>query len=257
MIEDLKADSARWDQERRQQTARNPVQGILSRSGADGSRNTSSDSRIVQYRNSDTHQSRQYYGPTEASSGQAFADSSRDSYDGGAPRYPGTGAPGYTGASPSYQSQQYAGQGGYSGQQGYGNAPPPQFATSVPEPYAGGAPMGAGGFGQPVQPDRPYVQVGANLHARPGGDSPMYANDPYQTGSRDRVPTSSVAQGRPATYVTSGAPAPQGYTSSSSTAFYGQNPSSGSSQYPAVQPTDPFYGRGKYSRTGNAMTLPE
>ncbi|KAJ4319195.1 hypothetical protein N0V84_006477 [Fusarium piperis] len=44
MIEDLKADSARWEVERR----------------AQGSRNTVG----VRYRNSETHQSRQHYGPT-------------------------------------------------------------------------------------------------------------------------------------------------------------------------------------------------
>ncbi|ODA78542.1 hypothetical protein RJ55_05923 [Drechmeria coniospora] len=80
MIEDLKADSARWDSERRAQT----------------SRNTSG----VQYRYSETHQSRQNHGPTE---GPYKADTyARESYE--SPGYPGTSAPGYSGAPDAYAS---------------------------------------------------------------------------------------------------------------------------------------------------------
>ncbi|KAH8672453.1 hypothetical protein BGZ61DRAFT_537085 [Ilyonectria robusta] len=83
MIEDLKADSARWDSERRAQTSRNTTG--------------------VQYRYSETHQFREHHGPTEASYQQdPYAGDS--GFDG--PRYPGTGAPGYTGTAGSAYPQQ-------------------------------------------------------------------------------------------------------------------------------------------------------
>ncbi|RTE71763.1 hypothetical protein BHE90_013834 [Fusarium euwallaceae] len=71
MIEDLKAYSARWDSERRAQTSRQASR--------------------VQYRHSETYQSRYSHGPTEGLY-QGPPD----------PRYPGTGAPGYTAAGGSY-----------------------------------------------------------------------------------------------------------------------------------------------------------
>ncbi|TGJ83350.1 hypothetical protein E0Z10_g5434 [Xylaria hypoxylon] len=143
MIQDLKADSARWDQERRQQSA--------NRNNAGG----------VQYRNSDIHQLRQHYGPTEA---PYSGSTGSDPFDNGpGPRYPGSGASGYTGAASSYSQQYAASQGGY--QQAYTAntaqfAPPPGNVASYGTGHAG-APAG---YGQTAQ-DPPYNIVGANLRA--------------------------------------------------------------------------------------------
>ena len=63
MIADLKADSERWEAERRATQSRGqPSNGISFRDsdGIVGKSNTP----IVEYRASTTHQSRQYYGPT-------------------------------------------------------------------------------------------------------------------------------------------------------------------------------------------------
>ncbi|KAH8648394.1 hypothetical protein BX600DRAFT_517787 [Xylariales sp. PMI_506] len=219
MIEDLKADSARWDQERRQQTARGPVG--------------------VQYRNSDTHQSRQYYGPTEG----AYPTDSRDTYD-NTPRYPGTGTGGYSGASGAYPAQQqYGNQGGYGGQGYQATQSPQQFSPSPADPsYPGAASMAGQGYGQ-TGSERPYTQVNANMAIR-GTDAPMYGTSDFQAGPRDRVPVSTMAQTRPATYATTGAPTQQGYPATASGNYYSQTPASASAQYAPVQPQDPFYGRG-------------
>lgn len=65
MIADLKADSERWDAERRQTASRGqPSNGIPVRDSNGIVRK--SNTPVVEYRASTTHQSRQYYGPTEA-----------------------------------------------------------------------------------------------------------------------------------------------------------------------------------------------
>ncbi|KAG5812818.1 hypothetical protein H9Q74_010305 [Fusarium xylarioides] len=133
MIEDLKADSARWDSERRAQT----------------SRNTSG----VQYRYSETHQSRQHHGPTE---GPYQTDPyARDpGFDG--PRYPGTGAPGYTGAAGSY-GQSYGASSSAAAQQAYATAAPTQQGyTATAYPYSGQAPPA----GYAMQPQDPFYGRG-------------------------------------------------------------------------------------------------
>jgi hypothetical protein len=68
MIADLKADSERWDAERRQTASRGqPSNGIPLRDSNGIVRK--SNTPVVEYRASTTHQSRQYYGPTEAAPG--------------------------------------------------------------------------------------------------------------------------------------------------------------------------------------------
>ncbi|KAI0379095.1 hypothetical protein F5Y04DRAFT_283181 [Hypomontagnella monticulosa] len=246
MIEDLKADSARWDQERRQQSANsrnNAAGGTLASRDSNGVYVRLSNSPIVQYRNSDTHQSRQYYGPTE--SGFASADLSRgDMYGDSTPRYPGTGSAGYTGAAGAYAGQQYP-QGGYSTQQGYTTqasqfqSPPANVNYSMPAP----------GFSQGGQ-DPPYTLVGADSRV-----ANQQYSDPYQ-GSRDPrdprdqrgAPMTTMPASR-TTYATSGAPVPQGYPSTAGGGgFYPPNPSPSNPPYvPTAQPGDPFYGRGAYT----------
>ncbi|KAG0650193.1 hypothetical protein D0Z07_2975 [Hyphodiscus hymeniophilus] len=68
MIADLKADSDRWDAERRQTASRGqPSNGIPVRDSNGLVRK--SNTPVVEYRASTTHQSRQYYGPTETAPG--------------------------------------------------------------------------------------------------------------------------------------------------------------------------------------------
>ncbi|CAG8948901.1 hypothetical protein HYFRA_00002026 [Hymenoscyphus fraxineus] len=106
MISDLKADSERWDAERR--ATRNPSNGIpLDANGMVRKSNTP----VVEYRASTTHQSRQYYGPTETTpssyQSQQPQPPPQDMYNSG---YPSASAynqpaPGYGGPSQGYPSQ--------------------------------------------------------------------------------------------------------------------------------------------------------
>ncbi|KAI1212673.1 uncharacterized protein F4807DRAFT_344725 [Annulohypoxylon truncatum] len=240
MIEDLKADSARWDQERRQQSAsrNNAAGGTIASRDSNSVYVRLSNSPIVQYRNSDTHQSRQYYGPTEG--GFASADPNRDPYGDATPRYPGTGSAGYTGAAGSYTAQPYP-QGGYSTQQGYTTQSSQFQAPGASVTYPSMPPSGFGQAGQ----EPPFQLVGADSRVATNPQS-MY-NDPY-AASRDprdqRTPMTTMPPSR-TTYPTSGAPAPQGYPPSSAPgSYYPSNPSPSNPAYaPTVQPGDPFYGR--------------
>ncbi|CAI6087024.1 unnamed protein product [Clonostachys chloroleuca] len=162
MIEDLKADSARWDAERRAQTSRNTPGG--------------------QYRMSETHQSRQNRGPTEG-------HYPPDGYGHDGPRYPGTGAPGYTGASPSYAQPGYGGPGGA---YGYQQSPPPDPRYSGSYSQGGQPPMD--GFD-----DRAYIHTGANLNRTGAPPQPTYVTAPpmqpgYQSAPynyQSQVPTTN------------------------------------------------------------------
>ncbi|KAI1104542.1 hypothetical protein F4804DRAFT_341747 [Jackrogersella minutella] len=240
MIEDLKADSARWDQERRQQSAsrNNAAGGTIASRDSNSVYVRLSNSPIVQYRNSDTHQSRQYYGPTEG--GFASADPNRDPYGDATPRYPGTGSAGYTGAAGSYGAQQFP-QGGYSTQQGYTTQSAQFQPQGASVTYASMPPSGFGQAGQ----EPPFQLVGADSRVATNPQS-MF-NDPY-AGSRDprdqRTPITTMPASR-TTYATSGAPAPPGYPSSAApSGYYPSNPSPSNPPYPQnVQPGDPFYGR--------------
>jgi len=136
MIADLKADSERWDAERRQTQSRGqPSNGIPMRDSNGLVRK--SNTPIVEYRASTTHQSRQYYGPTEAA--------------------PGMATPGYA---PSASSGGVAQQGVYD--QGYGSGgytqPVSSAYASTPSGYA--------------QPDNNYYIAGAHLRSSmPDADS--------------------------------------------------------------------------------------
>ncbi len=250
MIQDLKADSARWDQERRQQSANRSSAGGGT-IASNGVFIRSSNTPPVQYRNSDIHQLRQHYGPTETPySGSAGSDPF-DNNPG--PRYPGSGASGYTGAASSY-TQYAASQGGYP-QQGY-TANTAQFAPppgNVPS-YGAGHPVAGPGYGQTAQ-DPPYNIVGANLRAGTQTQADPYGNDPY--ASRDprgdprdqRIPVTSTMAPTRATYTTAGPSSNQAFPAGQNTTYYPQGVPSTSAPYsPAVQPGDPFYGRGAYTR---------
>merc|ERR1712000_382811 len=132
----------------------------------------------VQYRMSETHQSRQHHGPTEGPYQQD--PYSRDSgFDG--PRYPGSGAPGYTGAvgyqqqqQPSYPPPSGGGYGGYQQPPAQSPQPDPRYGNSY-----GQAPSSSSGFPQDNQPS--YVHTGAHMGSR------GFSNDPYS----NRMPTSA------------------------------------------------------------------
>ncbi|QPH17344.1 hypothetical protein C2857_002182 [Epichloe festucae Fl1] len=235
MIEDLKADSARWDSERRAQTSRNTPGGIHASRDATGvPARLSSNSPAVQYRYSETHQSRQHHGPTEPPyQSESYP---RDSFDG--PRYPGTGAPGYTGASNTYQQPQQQSYGAANG--GAFNAGYQQTQqTPTPDPrYAPNQPGPMMRPGYQTSQDPPYIGTGANLPQSGYGSS----NDPYSS----RMGTSAAAPQQP---IYSTAPPPQpGYSAPAPQyQFQSQAPLSttGSHSYSAMQqPHDPFYGRG-------------
>lgn len=236
MIEDLKADSARWDSERRAQSARNSSGGIHTSRDATGVlARHSSNSPAVQYRYSETHQSRQHHGPTEAAFQDAYA---RDqAYDG--PRYPGTGAPGYSGASAGgYPQQQYppaSGGGSYGYPQAQQSPPPdPRYAAAA-QPSM----MAQGGF----QADTPYVATGANMRG--------YNNDPYTAA---RIPTTGASSQQP-TYASAG-PGQPGYPATANPYQpYNQVPPTGTQSYTTMHPQDTFYGRGAYIPSTHS-TLP-
>lgn len=248
MIEDLKADSARWDSERRAQTSRNTTGGIhTSRDASSVLPRQSSNSPAVQYRYSETHQSRQHHGPTDGAPVFQADPFGRDSgFDGSGagagPRYPGTGAPGYTGAAGvSYAQQQqqaYAAATGaaYGSYQQSQQSPPPQ------DPRV--AAMNQGGY--PSGQD-PYITTGANSQRAGYGASPTDA-------FANRMSVTAAAS-QPSAYTTSG-PVQPGYPApASGYAYSSQVPVSGppSSSYPQqaaqVQAQDPFFGRGMYGKT--------
>lgn len=243
MIQDLKADSARWDQERRQQSA--------NRSSAGG----------VQYRNSDIHQSRQHLGPTETS---YSGTPGNDPFDNGSLRYPGTGASGYTGAANSYAQQYAASQGGYP-QQSYS----PSTVQFSPSPgnvasYGTGHPVTAQGYGG-QSPDPPYNIVGANLRAGNQGQTDPYGNDPYGA-SRDprgdprdqRIPVTSTMAPSRATYTTAGPSSSQVFAQGQNANYYPQGTTAAGAPYSsAVQPGDPFYGRASPAGTASYSATPD
>ncbi|ATY61807.1 transcription factor [Cordyceps militaris] len=241
MIEDLKADSARWDSERRSQTSRSAHGGIHgSRDGPNYAGAPSSNSHVVQYRYSETHQSRQHLGPTEHPPFQQQQQqqqqdhfNSRESFD--TARYPGSGAPGYTGATGNFPQQQtYApattgpSYGNYQQGPPAGN-PDPRYASPVNQPGL----MNPGFQAQEV----PYVNTGANM-------APRYPPNDGFPGPRGG---SSGPGPQQPMYSTSGPPQ-QGYSQPPGAPFQysNQGPHPGSNQQysSSIQPQDPFYGRG-------------
>ncbi|KXH53204.1 transcription factor RfeG [Colletotrichum salicis] len=223
MIDDLKADSARWEAERRQQAARNSSGGTFASRDATALLSRRSNSPTAGYRQSETHSARQHYGPTDST---GYPDVGRDSYE-STPRYPGSQAPGYSGNSaqgysgstPSYQQQppsSYS-SGGYP----YSGQPDPRADPR----YAGQGQMGQG-YGEP-----PYIATAANMAARSN-----YPADSYGAGQPSRTPTSMAPpQGGPAYPSGSQVPAgyPTGYYPPSTPASYGSTPVA----------SDPLYGR--------------
>lgn len=230
MIEDLKADSARWDNERRAQTSRNTSGGSsAARERTAHAARHASNSPIVHYHQSETHQSRQHYGPSSEAPYQPDPYSHDSGYD--AKRYPGSGAAGYTGTSghvqpPQAQQQQQQQQAPYSGTGTYGayqhGQPAHAQNTRFANPGGSMMPPPSGSY------QEPYVATGANR--------------PYSASNDSYSARSSAAPPSQPSYATS-SPQQSGYPASSYS--YGQVPSSGAPSYPITgHPQDPFMGRG-------------
>ncbi len=207
MIADLKADSARWEDERRTTASRGqPSNGIPLRDSDGFVRK--SNTPIVGYRDSQTHSSRQYYGPTEPQGG-------------GAPGYAsnaGAGPQGPQGVydnGPSYSSQNYGAPAPSYNQQ-------PGYAIQSDNYYVAGADLRADQPGARV----PVPQSGINV-PRSNVSTVQYSGTPsyQQPDSRN-------------TYYSGQVP-PQ--VSSA------QYPPSQQQQQQQQQSADPYYGRGAYN----------
>ncbi|KAJ9160857.1 hypothetical protein NKR19_g2882 [Coniochaeta hoffmannii] len=236
MIQDLKADSARWDAERRAASRGQPGAAGAPSRGNDG------------YRNSETHYQRQHYGPTSAD--PAYGDAMAvdpPSYNPPPMRYPGTGNSGYNGVNSAYAAQQQryeaqqnaynstaAVQYGAPAQQSYSPAPqaPDMYATGMPAGAAGMVPQPA--FGQPPNvPDSQYVRGAAYQNSM----NPMVTTS---VASRSMYPTAAPVYAAQADY---GYSQPVG-VSGAATGY--------------AQPIDARYGRassaGNQAQTGGQTT---
>ena len=181
MIADLKADSDRWEAERRSTQSRGqPSNGIPSRE-SDGMVRKSN-TPIVEYRASTTHQSRQYYGPTEAATGMS--------------------TPGYA---PAASSGNVAQQGVYDYPQSGSYAPPVSSGYAAPSTYSqqdnnyyvAGANMGA------IQEQQPDPRLGGRVPvSQPGtvprtgqqyGATPAYAQREANPYYSPQPPATSVS----------------------------------------------------------------
>jgi len=133
MIEDLKADSARWAAERSQtaSASRGQPNGISSRDSNGMIRQ--SNTPVVEYRSSQVHHSRQYYGPTSADAAPAPQEySAPQGYQPAvvSPQQQGVYDPG-----PQYQGNSYV------SQPAPGYAPAPQGYVPQDGYYVAGANM--------------------------------------------------------------------------------------------------------------------
>jgi hypothetical protein len=238
MIDDLKADSARWDNERRAQTSRNSTPGGIfgSREAVSLPPRLLSNSPVGQYRASETHQFRQQSGPT--ADGPYQSDPyGRDAPSFDSPRYPGTGSHGYSGASVPYQSQPQ--------HQPYSSSNPYGYQHSQQSPQTAQDPRYAGySQGPPMdqryatsQAPSPYVAQGTNQQNR------RYPDDSYASS----MMPSSVAANQAPIYASSG-PSPSGYPATSSPyqqQYTNPVPSAATAGYQSLYPTEGGYGRGQ------------
>jgi hypothetical protein len=191
MIADLKADSERWDMERRQTASRGqPSNGTPLWKDSDGTVRKSN-TPAVEYRASTTHQSRQYYGPSEAA--------------------PGVGSVGYQ--APTSQAQG-----------GYDNGPQyqPQYASTQ---ASYGAPM------QAYAPQDNYAYVaGADMAVDPRSRQPIPQTNNIPRSNAVQYPTSQAQYAQPPvddrqTYYSNQTPvsSAQGYPSQQpADPFYGR-----------------------------------
>lgn len=222
MIADLKADSARWDQERRNHSG-----GTLTShdSSAFFMRSSKSNSPPARYSDSQNRFSGAGLSQYDTSGAIYPSGPSRDSYE-SVPRYPGSDAPGYsasTASQPYHQDNR---------QSGYGAYQPSAYPTQQ-SPYVGAQYQTQ----PPTNPvsDSPYYSAANMLVAAPPSQQPQHhrSQDPYQD-SRIAPPSSRDPYSNPAPVY--GGQGVQGQIPSS---YY-------QSAYPPQQPGDAFAGRQPY-----------
>jgi hypothetical protein len=237
MIDDLKADSARWEQERRAKSSRNPSGGINApRDSFDEPYARQSNSPTVQYHHSDTYARRQQGGPSEP---QPYGNA-RDSYDASRLPHAGPDGAGYPGFPPQppggqYMQQNPQGQGGYPGASP-GPYPPPGYpGGQKPFPQQDPSYPPGGQQGMPYPQGQDNWVHGAARPMAPGYREPQAQFAAGGMGSRDHMMTTPPSQG---SY-----PPPQhaqpGYAPSGGE-YYNAQPGAG---YQSM-PMDPHYGRG-------------
>lgn len=197
-----------------------------------------SNSPILGYRESATHNHRQAFGPTSASGSGGYPDG-RDSYDN--PRYPGSIAPGYSGN---------PGSGGY-GQSSQTQAPyssaPPGYTYPAQAPGDSSYPSQPDSrYGSSSQPsgysgrEPPYVSPVNMVNSQPRYEG-AYGSAPPQA----RGPPGPVPQ-QPGNYPTSAGTASQAPAAYAQNPYYASNQPSAYGGAPPAQPHDP-YSRGAYS----------
>lgn len=227
MIADLKADSARWEQERRNHSGGTTA----SRDSSDFStRRSISNSPTARYSDSQNRFSGAASSQYDTSGAPYPSGLKRDSYA-SVPRYPGSDAPGYSASVGStFQDNR---QSGYGGQYPPQTTFPPQTADNR---FATPGPAGASVYGaQPYPshptnaqvPDQPYIG-GHHMQSR----QPDYQDPRLDASSRSAYPTPGSTYGNQGQAYYPSAPYAQG-------------------TYPA-QSGDPFIGRPPYPATTQA-----
>jgi hypothetical protein len=206
MIADLKADSERWEAERRATSSRGQPSNGISFRDSDGIVRKSN-TPIVEYRASTTHQSRQYYGPTSEAASAAPL--------------------GYQQSASTSTGQVYdsSAQGGYA---------QPSYA----QPSSAYQPTG----GYAVQDSSNYYVAGANMLAG-GGDRMDSSARGVPVTTQSLTPRSNVQY---ATSSTSYPQQQDSRTMYYSSAQQPGVAVQSSAQY-STQPADPYYGRGAYN----------
>lgn len=223
MIADLKADSARWDQERRNHSG-----GTLTShdSSAFLMRSSKSNSPPARYSDSQNRFSGAGLSQYDTSGAIYPPGPSRDSYE-SVPRYPGSDAPGYSASTGSQPYQQDSRQSGYGVQYPQTATYPPQqdsrfqvpAQTSAFPDYPNSHPTSLGA------PDsRTYVR-GGNMTTQP--PQQRMVPQPYPDG---RMETESHFSSYP----------------NQTPGYY----TAGLSSYPPQQPEDVLSGRHAYGSTG-------
>lgn len=222
MIADLKADSARWDQERRNHSG-----GTLTShdSSAFFMRSSKSNSPPARYSDSQNRFSGAGLSQYDTSGAIYPSGPSRDSYE-SVPRYPGSDAPGYsasTASQPYHQDNR---------QSGYGAPYQPSPYPSQQPPY-GGAQYQTQPPTNPVS-ESPYYSA-ANMLVASQPSQHLRSQDPYQD-SRIAPPSSRDPY------------------SNSAPVYGGQIQGYYQGAYPPQQPGDAFAGRQPY---GSGTSQPE
>lgn len=188
MIADLKADSDRWENERRANSARGHASNGIPERDSNGMVRKSN-TPIVEYRTSTTHQSRQYYGPTDpAPSAPGPAYGSAAVAGGAQQEYAQNYASGY----PQPSSSPYGQSAGYPPQDGnYAYVSGANLENEQASRAGRGAPLPPQGqiprTGYPAQPPTSYADTRGNTAYYPSQAQPAQASS-QQYGAQPADP---------------------------------------------------------------------